>query len=152
MEDQNYTIVRFNGAYTGSSHSNLYFHFDSWRVNAGPNLWLPAFIYSEEKDMRYALGKSLSFKAQTRIWGYQLGHNQQEQELSKILVEGNAPINDQSQQNNDVSPLQATRNWDREAEDNVLDRLQRIGLIAPEGDVDKALDTMINNLEMTEAI
>jgi hypothetical protein len=148
VEDQNYTIVRFNGAYTGSSHSNLYFHFDSWRVNAGPNLWLPAFIYSEEKDMRYALGKTLSFKAQTRIWGYDLGHNQQEQELSKILVEGNTPINDQSQQNNDVTPLQATRNWDREAEDNVVDRLQRMGLIAPEGDVDKALDTIINNLEI----
>jgi hypothetical protein len=148
VEDKNYTIVRFNGAYTGSSHSNLYFHFDSWRVNAGPNLWLPAFIYSEEKDMRYALGKTLSFKAQTRIWGYDLGHNQQEQELSKILVEGNAPINDQSQQNNDVTPLQATRNWDREAEDNVVDRLQRMGLIAPEGDVDKALDTIINNLEI----
>ena len=87
VEDQDFHIVRFNGAYNGSSRTNYYFHFDSWRVNAGPNLWLPAFIYSEESDLNYALSKRLSFKAQTRLWGYNLGHSAQEQELSKILIE-----------------------------------------------------------------
>ena len=65
-------------------------------MNTGPGLWLPAFIYSEENDMHYTVGKSVSFKAQTRLWGYNLGHSKQEQELSKIMVEGNAPINDTS--------------------------------------------------------
>lgn len=148
VEDQNYTIVRFNGAYGGSSRSNLFFHFDSWRVNSGPNLWLPAFIYSEENDMHYNVAKSLSFKAQTRLWGYNLGHSKQEQELSKIMVESSSPINDQSTTANDVSPLQAQRSWDRQAEDNIVDRLERLGLIAPKGDVDKVLETVVNNIEV----
>src|SRR5205807_2627332 len=52
----------------------------------------------------------------------------------------------------DLSPIQAQRSWDRQAEDNVIDRLERIGLIAPRGEVDKALDTVINNLEVTNNI
>src|SRR4029077_4413067 len=40
VEDQNYHIVRFNGAYGGSSAMSSYFDFDSWRTNAGKNLWL----------------------------------------------------------------------------------------------------------------
>src|SRR5213593_2169468 len=47
-EDENFHIVRFNGAYGGSSLTSNYFNFDSWRINAGKNQWLPAFIYSEE--------------------------------------------------------------------------------------------------------
>ena len=55
VEDQDFTIVRFNGSYSGHEFTNLNFHFDSWRVNAGPNLWLPAFIYSEENADRDSL-------------------------------------------------------------------------------------------------
>jgi hypothetical protein len=149
VEDKDFTIVRFNGAYNGSTNEKFFFHFDSWRMNTGPNLWLPSFIYSEEKDLRPAgFAKTISFKAQTRLWGYNLGHSKQEQELGKIMVEGNAPINDQTQTNNDVSPLQAQRNWDRQAEDNVVDRLERLGLLAPKGEVDKVLETVVNNLEV----
>jgi hypothetical protein len=148
VEDQNYTIVRFNGAYSGSTRTNRYFHFDSWRVNTGPNLWLPAFIYSEESDAQISMAKSISFKAQTRLWGYNLGHSKQEQELSRIMVEADKPINDQSTQANDVSPLQAQRSWDRQAEDNVVDRLERLGLLAPVGEVDKTLEILVNNIEV----
>ena len=149
VEDQDFHIVRFNGAYTGSSRTNYYFHFDSWRVNTGPNLWLPAFIYSEESDLNFALSKRLSFKAQTRLWGYNLGHSAQEQELSKILIESQTPVKDQTTTANDINPVMAQRNWDRQAEDNVVDRLERLGLLAPVGEVDKVLDTVVNNLEVT---
>ena len=149
VEDQDFHIVRFNGAYHGSSRTNYYFHFDSWRVNSGPNLWLPAFIYSEESDLNFALAKRLSFKAQTRLWGYNLGHSAQEQELSKILIESQTPIKDQSTTANDISPVLAQRNWDRQAEDNVIDRLERLGLLAPNGEVDKVLETVVNNIEVT---
>src|SRR6266481_6364878 len=149
VEDQDFHIVRFNGAYSGSSRTNYYFHFDSWRVNTGPNLWLPAFIYSEESDLNFALSKRLSFKAQTRQWGYNLGHSQQEQELSKILIESQTPVKDQTTTANDINPVMAQRNWDRQAEDNVVDRLERLGLLSPSGEVDKVLDTVVNNLEVT---
>ena len=149
VEDQDFHIVRFNGAYSGSSRTSYYFHFDSWRVNTGPNLWLPAFIYSEESDLNVALAKRLSFKAQTRLWGYNLGHSAQEQELSKVLIESQTPVKDQTTTANDISPVMAQRNWDRQAEDNVVDRLERLGLLAPQGEVDKVLDTVVNNLEVT---
>src|SRR5690349_24933826 len=92
VEDQDYNIVRFNGGYGGSGHSSWYFHFDSWRTNVQPGLWLPSFVYSQESDIHYAITKKLDFKAQTRLWGYNLGHASQEQELSKILVE--TPVED----------------------------------------------------------
>jgi len=150
VEDQDYNIVRFNGAYSGGGHSSWYFHFDSWRTNVQPGLWMPSFIYSQESDLHYAMSKKLDFKAQTRLWGYNIGHAQQEQELSKILVE--TPVNDDTKTSNDLSPIQAQRTWDHQAEDNVADRLERIGLMAPKGEVDKVLDTVVNNLEVTNNI
>jgi hypothetical protein len=150
VEDQDFHIVRFNGAYNGNGHSSWYFNFDSWRTNVQPGLWLPTFVYSEEKDLHYAISKKLSFKAQTRLWGYNLGGASQEQELSKILVE--TPMQDDSKTANDLSPIQAQRSWDHQAEDNVTDRLERIGLMAPKGEVDKVLETVVNNLEVTNNI
>jgi hypothetical protein len=149
VEDQDYHIVRFNGAYVGSSSTSFYFHFDSWRVNVDKNQWLPAFIYSEENDVHYAISKRMRFKAQTRLWGYNLGHAQEEEELSRVLIEAPTPINDQTTTANDLSPMQAQRMWDRQAEDNVADRMQRLGLLAPPGEVDKVLSTVVNNLEVT---
>lgn len=149
VEDQDFTIVRFNGGYTGSSKTSFYFHFDSWRVNVGPGLWVPAYIYSEESDVNYAIVKRVHFKSQTRLWGYNLGHTSQEQELSRILVEAAQPVRDQTQTSNDLSPLQAQRSWDRQAEEHVIERLERLGLLAPPGEVDKVLETVVNNLEVT---
>jgi len=150
VEDQEFNIVRFNGAYSGSGHTSWWFHFDSWRTNVQPGIWMPSFVYSEEKDMHYNLTKKLDFKAQTRLWGYNLGHASQEQELSKILVE--SAVTDDTKGANDLSPVQAQRTWDHQAEDNVIDRLERIGLIAPKGEVDKILETVVNNLEVTNNI
>lgn len=152
VEDQDYHIVRFNGAYGGSSLTSNYFNFDSWRTNVGKNLWLPVFIYSEEGSVRDKRTTSIgykAFRAQTRLWGYDLGHSHQEQELSKVLVEATTGIRDQSENANDYTPLQAERSWDHQAEDNVTDRLERQGLLAPPGEVDKVLETVINNLEVT---
>jgi hypothetical protein len=36
--------------------------------------------------------------------------------------------------------------WERLAEDNAIDHLQKVGLVAPEGEVDKILQTVVNNL------
>lgn len=149
VEDQDYNVARFNGGYSGGGRQSFYFHFDSWRTNLQPGLWLPSFVYSEESDLHYALTKRLQFKAQTRLWGYNLGHAGQEQELSKVLVESNTAINDETKTANDLSPIQAQRAWDRAAEDNVTDRLQRIGLMAPRGEVDKVCETVVNNIEVT---
>ena len=152
VEDRDYHIVRFNGTYGGASLTSNYLNFESWRVNVGSNLWLPAFIYSEGPSVHDAKARNLGFKAfraQTRLWGYDQGHVQKEQELSKVLVELPASVKDQSETANDYSPLQAERLWDRKAEENVIDYLQRQGLLAPSGAVDKVLETVVNNIEVT---
>jgi hypothetical protein len=147
VEDQDFNIVRFNGRYTGGGHSSYYMHFDSWRANVQPGLWVPSLVYTEERELRYALTKKLHFKGQTRLWGYNLGHAAQEQELSKIFVE--TPVQDDANSANDLTPLQAQRSWDRQAEENVASHLERIGLMAPQGELDKVLETIVNNFEVT---
>jgi hypothetical protein len=152
VEDQDYHIVRFNGDYGGSSFNSNYFNFDSWRTNVRNNLWLPTFIYSEEGSVVHPESTKLAFKpfrSQTRLWGYGLGHALQEHELTKVLVETSPGIRDQAKAAPDYSPLQSERVWERQAEDNVTDRLERQGLLAPYGEVNKVLETVINNIEVT---
>jgi Peptidase family M48 len=151
VEDQDYHIVRFNGAYGGPSLTSGYFNFDSWRMNVGKNLWLPAFVYSEEGNFQDPKTRKLAFRpfrSQTRLWGYDAGHARQEQELTKVLVESSTGIEDQTQAANDYSPLQSQRAWDHQAEDNVAERLERLGLLAPYGEVDRVLKAVVNNIEV----
>ena len=148
-EDQNFTIVRFNGVYTpiaGINGFNL--HFDSWRLNVQPGLWLPAYIYSQESDLKDFLGGDIRFKSQTRLWGYNLKNVGRQEEFSEMTIES-PTIQDEATQSQDRSPIEAEREWQHAAEVNVLDRLQRIGLLAPPGAVDKVLETVVNNLEVT---
>ena len=148
VEDQDYNIVRFNGTYTASSKFSFYLHFDSWRLNMQPGLWLPAYIYSEESDLHYRT-TTLRFKSQTRLWGYDIRHLGSNEEFTQITVDSPESIRDQSDTAQDASPVESERMWERQAEDNAVERLQKIGLIAPENEVDKVLQTVVNNLIVT---
>ncbi len=150
-EDQGYTIVRFNGVYTpvaGINGFNL--HFDTWRLNIQPGLWLPAYVFSQESDLRDFLGNHVHFRSQTRLWGYDLKNVGHEEEFSELTIESPTAIQDQAAgQQQDRSPIEAEREWQHQAEVNVLDRLQRVGLLAPTGEIDKLLEQVVNNLEVT---
>jgi hypothetical protein len=149
VEDQDYNVVRFNGTYGPSTPTKMYFHFDSWRENIGPGLWLPAYVYSEESDMRYLKGlRKLRFKGQTRIWGYNVGKSSQQNELTSLIVESDQ-VRDTVDTANGLSPVRALRAWERQAEDNVIQRLEKAGLLAPDGEVNKILETVATNLEVT---
>ena len=153
VEDQDYNIVRFNGTFVPRPRFGYYFHFDSWRLNMGPNLWLPAYTYSEEQDMKYSMPhKRLWFKAQTRFWAYNVHSRGRQDELTQVLVDPAPTVKDQSDNSQDLSPVQSKRMWARESEDNVLDKLERSGLLAHEGEVDKVLDTVVNNLAISNKI
>jgi len=149
IEDQDYNIVRFNGTYTQSHRNSYYFHFDSWRQNLRPGIWLPSLIYSEESDFKYHLGRTLHYKAQTRLWGYNLKDFRRNSEFTDITVDAPQAVKDQSGKAQDATPIEAQRAWERQAEINVIDRLQQIGLMAPEGEVDKVLQTVVNNMMVT---
>jgi hypothetical protein len=149
IEDQDYNVVRFNGTYYPHPRASYYLHFDSWRQNLRPGLWLPSLIYSEESDLKYRLGQTLHYKAQTRLWGYNLKDLRRNSEFTEITVDAPQAVQDQSQKAQDASPIEAQRAWEHQAEINVVDRLQQIGLIAPEGEIDKVLQTVVNNVMVT---
>ena len=148
IEDQDANIVRFNGTFTPPSNedsSKYYFHFDSWRMNVQPDLWLPVAVYVEESQ-RSESSKSVGLKAQTHFWGYSLRLPTRESENVNISVQD---AEDKSQDSQDVSPLQASRQWVTQAEDNVIDRLVQAGLVAPltqDGFEQKILDQIVTNL------
>jgi len=152
VEDQDYNIVRFNGTYTPHPKVNFFFHFDSWRLNLRPGTWLPAYIYTEESDLKTGLTKTLHFKAQTRLWGYDLKGLSKTEEFTQILVDSPQSVKDQSETAADATPVVAERMWEKQAEENVVDRLLKIGLLAPPGEVDKILCTVVNNLLLTNDI
>jgi hypothetical protein len=154
VEDQDYNIVRLNGTYEPRPRNAYFFHLDSWRLNLIPGYWVPAYIYSEEGDFSHD-SKDISkdktaFKAQTRLWGYDLTKGALDSELTQVLVDSS--VKDESAAAQDASPLEAQWQWQQQAGDNVIERLQRAGLLAPEGEVDKVLETVVNNLLTTNNI
>ena len=149
VEDQDYNIVRLNGTYAPRPKTAMYFHMDSWRLNLIPGYWVPAYIYSEEGDFSYGAKDKMAFKAQSRIWGYNLKKGLKEDELTQVRVDS---VKDETPSTADPSPLEAQRQWQQQAEDNVIERLTESGLVAPEGEVDKVLQTVVNNLIVTNNI
>lgn len=170
VEDQNDSVVRFNGIYRQAppgkgAPPEHYFHFDSWRVNVAPSEWVPSQIYVEEEGPSAltargagALPSSSSatrpgrkqaetprFKAQTRIWDYAASPANKLDELTSILIDSRSAVKDQSA-SKDVSPLESQRSWERQAEENLVARLEKGGLLAPSGPVEDVLNTVVNNL------
>ena len=160
IEDDGGNVVRFNGTYTGPSAedaSKYYFHFDSWRMNVQPGIWLPVAVYVEETQ-RTEASKSVGLKAQTHFWGYSLKLPTRDSENVSVKVDDAVDKSDDSQ---DVGPLQASRMWITQAENNVIDRLVEAGLVAPldpGGYESKVLDQIVinlivpNNLAFTDQI
>jgi Peptidase family M48 len=147
VEDEGYHIVRLNGTFTPHPRFTYKLDFDSWRLNPLPGLWLPAYIYSQQSDEHYRFGRTLRFKAQTRIWGYDLQHAGDHQEFTQIMID--EPYFDHTGSGQDLSPLMSLRKAQYSAEENVVERLQVAGLMAPKGDVDKVLQTVVQNFEIT---
>ncbi len=150
VEDRDFNIVRFNGTFS-STTEGMHLHFDTWRLNMRPGVWLPAYVYSEDHETPHAKVRGGSYKAQTRIWGYNVGKGHAENEFTEVLVddESAASVKDNSDKTQDLAPVAAQRAWQRQAEDNVVERLERGGLLARSGEVDKVLNTVVNNLEIT---
>jgi hypothetical protein len=152
VEDHDDSIVRFNGTYVPAppqkkTTPEQYFHFDSWRVNVRSGLWVPAQIYVEEEGTaaHEGLPGMPRFKAQTRIWDYAAAPLNKVDELTSILIESGSAVKDQESVK-DSSPLESQRSWEHQAEENLLARLEKGGLLAPAGPVDEVLNTVTNNL------
>lgn len=148
VEDRDYNIVRFNGVFVRPKDHTAYTHFDSWRINVQGNQWLPAYIYSEESGITLE-GKKLAFKSQTRFWGYAASLHTSS-EFTAVMVDSS--VSDQTSDAGVLSPLAAERQWERQAEDNVIEKLEQNGLLAAPSEVDKVLETVTNNLIITNEL
>jgi hypothetical protein len=144
VEDEQYNIVRLNGSYVPTTTS---FRMDSWRLNLVPGYWIPAYVYSAGGDFSFGANAKLGFKSQSRIWGYDLKGGGKEGELTQLRLDPG--VSDDSAAAQDATPLEAEREWQQQAEGNVVERLQNAGLLAPAGEVDKILETVANNLVIT---
>jgi hypothetical protein len=154
IEERSAAIIRFNGTYipappAKNAPPELYFHFDSWRANPEPGFWIPSHIYIEEE--RPSASDAPRFKAQTRIWGFATPLSSKLDELTQILIETDSGIQDKAAAR-DASPLEGQRAWERQAEDNVLSRLQKGGFLAPPGPVDDVLNTVVDNLIISDKL
>jgi hypothetical protein len=166
IEDRDYNLVRFNGASLGFGETlsgmlkrKLSFHMDGWRVNVAPGVWVPSYVYSEETDLNSASSSKSSssskrqtrFKSQTRIWGYQAQNTDRTDTLTTIRID-EPNVADSTDGAAQLSPVLSQRRWEQEAEANVLERLEAIGLLAPAGEADKVLETVLNNLVVTNNV
>jgi hypothetical protein len=151
VEDRDYNVVRFNGTYSKPTRTSIYLHFDSWRLNMKPGLWLPAYVYSEESNLDTGSGP-MQLKAQTRLWGYELKSVKKNEEFTQIVVNSPDTVKDHSGTPSDATPIVAERMWEHQAEDNAVERLEKVGLLAPAGEVDKVLQTVVDNLLLTNSI
>ena len=162
IEDRDYNLVRFNGASRGSEETmsgvlkrKLSFHMDGWRVNVAPGVWVPSYVYSEETDLSSASSskskRQARFKSQTRIWGYQAQNADRTGSLTTIRID-EPNVADTTEGAAQLSPVLSLRRWEQEAEANVLERLEAIGLLAPAGEADKVLETVLNNLVVTNKL
>ncbi|HEY5254371.1 MAG TPA: hypothetical protein VIJ53_06955 [Acidobacteriaceae bacterium] len=149
IEDTGGNIVRFSGTYTSNNGHQVYYHFDSWRTNVQPGLWLPTAVYAEEHGPGAVPDQAGFFRAQTWIWGYSLRQPASTSDNATVKIDA---VSDQSESAQDVSPLQASRMWSQQAESNILDRLFQAGLLAAPSSFDKVLEQVTNNLILTNNI
>jgi Peptidase family M48 len=147
-EEEQYHVVRLNGKYQPNPKHGEYLHFDSWRENLTGDQWLPVYVFSEETDLTRG-SDYWNYRAQTLLWGYSIGRPNKVSEYTDIVVDSPDKIKDQSDSKQDRTGVEGERAWQRQAEDNILDRMQRAALLAPEGDVDKVLNTVVQNIEVT---
>lgn len=147
VDDRDFVIVRFNGITKGHPNAGKkdVFNVDSWRTNVAPGTWVPSYVYAEQQTVEDL--RTIRLKAQVRFWGYDLKNPKRSQEFTTIQIgDGALDAADRPQQ---LSPTESLRLWEKQAEENVLDRLTKAGLLAPVGEVDKILETVIRNLQIT---
>ena len=143
VETRDGNVVRFNGDFAGSEKDySEFFHFDSWRTNVQPDLWLPTSFYVEESDPK-SQTSTLKFKAINHIWGYALKVPARETENTSLEVVGAQDVSNDAQ---DLSPLAAQRAFSKQAEDNVVERLYQAGLLDAPSEFDKTLEALANNI------
>jgi hypothetical protein len=147
VEDRDYGIVRFRGTFTANSLAKRAFHFDSWRLNTLGTWWMPAYVYTEEAKPDDPSSHKPWFKAQTRVWGYDLQNAGDHRENAQRLTDHATWVDPDL-----LSPAYSVNETTDPPEAIVVERSQVSGLMAPDGDIDRILETVLNNLLITNSL
>ncbi len=105
-------------------------------------------MFTPRKLTATSAGSHAHFKAQTRLWGYDLkspqspGRDHQRAGWSRLTSRGIKPSRRRT------PSLDALHAWERQAEDNVLDAWSAPACW-PRQRVEKVLETVVNNLVVT---
>jgi hypothetical protein len=153
VEDRTFNIVRYNGVNRNVKgprfRKKVHLHVDGWRVNSGSGHWLPAYVHCEETGLEGQL-KGQLVRSQVKLWGYNTTTSDVSQQFTSIEI-SESSVQDPTNQAQ-LTPVASQRRWEQEAERNVVDRLEKAGLLAPAGEVERVLDTVLNNLQATNDI
>ena len=90
------------------------------------------------------------FKAQTRVWGYDLANAGDHREFAKPLTDAAStadPNRHEASQN--LNPEYTLGKSTYTEDDKLVERLQIAGLMAPDGEVDHILEAVVNNILIT---
>src|SRR5262245_34620256 len=157
VEDRGYNIVRYNGVNRNVKgprfRKKVFLHVDGWRVNSTEGSWVPAYVHCEETGLDgqpTKNAKSALVRSQVKLWGDNTAKNDEAQQFTSIQI-AEASVQDATDQTQ-LTPVASQRRWEQEAEMNVVERLEKAGLLAPAGEVEKVLDTVLNNLQATNDI
>jgi hypothetical protein len=152
IENRGYNIVRYNGVNRNVKgprfRRRVYLHVDGWRVNSGSGMWLPAYVHCEETGIDGDSGEIV--RSHVKLWGYNTTKSSEAQQFTSIQISESA-VYDATEQTQ-LTPVASQRRWEQEAEQNVVERLEQAGLLAPPGDVERVLDTVLNNLQATNDV
>lgn len=153
VEDKSYTIVRYKGFFIGGNDvKGHYFHFDSYRTEVKPGLWLPSGIYAEETNFAYNKVAFIpldrvSFRAQTLFWGYGPVSVDADRPIQSVVSQPSG--SQQRNLSNNLSPASAAGGeWSEgEVEYALSSRLEQLGLLAAPSELDRMLDVIMQNVE-----
>ncbi len=138
VETSHFRIVRIKGTFTpkrfgffakyfdvrGISYLGMYLHFDSWREEAAPGIWVPSYTYFDENrtwgNATGQLVSSFRYRGHVLAWGYQ----------GPPADLGQAPATDQTARTTG----------------SLLARLQSDGLLANPGEVEASLTGIVREL------
>jgi len=116
-------------------------------LNLQAGVWLPAYVFIEESNLKSAgpLLPGLHFKAQTRLWSYDPEPLKHEGEFAEIQID---TVTDQTTQPR--KPARSKRSACGSAQPKTtLSITCRSWTDRALGDVDKILQTVVNNLIIT---
>jgi hypothetical protein len=150
VEDRTFHVVRFTGTYT-SKHPGQSFHFNTYREQMASGLWMPSISYIEESAAQTNRRAGVTgLKGLVRFWSFASTGPQKTETFTNIVIEAAQPPQDAAA--TDLSRTEALRDWERQAEENTIQRMEKAGLVGPAGDVEKVLDTVLNNLIVTNKL